>query len=108
MRDCEGPAGGKCQFCGRPMPGQAVHRNCPTFAVVRVSGHQIKFPRLAVGDVVERLLLSVGISKELVARVTQNPDCGCELRKQWLNNAGYRAQANLENLLNAVVDFLFW
>lgn len=50
---------------------------------------------IAIGDVVERVLTSVGITKNLAARIFGWRDCGCERRKSWLNQWGYRQQERL-------------
>jgi hypothetical protein len=56
--------------------------------------------RFAVGDTVERMLTSVGITKELVQRLTRTKDCGCKARQRWLNQWGFRQQDRMERLLN--------
>jgi hypothetical protein len=60
----------------------------------------ISVPRIAVGDLVEKTLTSVGITKELVTKITRTKDCGCAKRQQWLNNWGYQQQERLEVALN--------
>ena len=56
--------------------------------------------RVAVGDLVEWMLTSVGITKERVQAWTRTKDCGCKARQQWLNQWGYKKQEQIERLLN--------
>jgi hypothetical protein len=49
---------------------------------------------LAIGDVTERFLSSLGITKERVQAVTGKP-CGCNKRQESMNLWGYRAQQRL-------------
>jgi len=51
-----------------------------------------------LGDAVERLLSSVGITKELVQKITRKP-CGCPARQKWLNQWGFQKQAQAERFL---------
>lgn len=60
----------------------------------------ISLPRVAVGDAVERILTSLGITKERVQKWLQTEDCGCKKRKGWLNEWGYEKQDQLERVLN--------
>lgn len=57
-------------------------------------GDKPRTAMIAVGDVVERTLSSVGITKELVERITRRP-CGCPARQKWLNQWGYARQREL-------------
>lgn len=49
-----------------------------------------------VGDLVERGLTALGITKDRVERLTRTAGkpggCGCAARKKWLNEAGVRVQ----------------
>ena len=54
--------------------------------------------RFALGDAVETVLSSVGITKELVQKITRKP-CGCPARQRWLNQWGYRQQDRLERVV---------
>jgi hypothetical protein len=56
--------------------------------------------RVAVGDLVERMLTGVGISKERVQQWLRVKDCGCAKRQRWLNQWGYTQQDRIERLLN--------
>lgn len=59
-----------------------------------------RMPRIAVGDLVETMLTSVGITKERVQAWTRTQDCGCKARQRWLNQWGYEKQSQIERLLN--------
>jgi len=62
----------------------------------------ISIPRVDLGAVVEKTLTSVGVTKELVKKITRTKDCGCAKRQQWLTNWGYRQQERIEVALNKV------
>lgn len=55
--------------------------------------------RFALGDAVERTLSAVGITKELVQKITRKP-CGCPARQKWLNQWGYKQQERIEQAVN--------
>jgi hypothetical protein len=59
-----------------------------------------RLPRVAVGDLVETMLTSIGITQERVQSWTRTKDCGCKKRQQWLNRWGHEQQARIERLLN--------
>jgi hypothetical protein len=80
-----------CRVCGRKVSSAAVKATCP-------SKHRL--PRVAVGDLVERMLTSVGISKARVQQWLRVKDCGCAKRQKWLNQWGYKQQDKIERLLN--------
>lgn len=50
---------------------------------------------IALGDVVERCLRACGITKERLASVTGVADCGCDKRREALNQAGYTWQRRI-------------
>jgi hypothetical protein len=56
--------------------------------------------RVAVGDLVERMLTGIGISKARVQQWLRVKDCGCAKRQRWLNQWGYKQQDRIERLLN--------
>lgn len=56
--------------------------------------------RVAVGDLVETMLISLGITKSRVQQWTRTKDCGCKKRQTWLNQWGYEKQEQIERLLN--------
>jgi hypothetical protein len=68
--------------------------------VRQANARQRRIPRVAVGDLVERMLTSVGISKERVQQWLRVKDCGCAKRQKWLNQWGYEQQNRIERLLN--------
>jgi hypothetical protein len=67
---------------------------------VQAKKRQHRLPRVAVGDLVERMLTSVGISKTRVQQWLRVEDCGCAKRQKWLNQWGYKQQDRIERLLN--------
>lgn len=93
--------------------GDATHYNVPREAyiaivrqfspprvTVQAQRRRRRLPRVAVGDLVETMLTSVGITKERVQTWTRTKDCGCNKRQQWLNQWGYDQQEKIERLLN--------
>lgn len=62
----------RCRVCGAAVSGPHVRRNC--------------YPGL--GDLVHAGLRAVGITPERVAAALGVEDCGCEGRRQLLNDAG--------------------
>lgn len=66
---------------------------------------------IPIGDVVERWLTRVGITKERVERWTRTEGksggCGCEGRKKWLNEWGNRVQIAARQKLLKVHAFYF-
>lgn len=62
-----------------------------------------------VGDVVERWLTRIGITKERVERLTRTAGkpggCGCPARKKWLNEAGADLQRKARAALLAARRF---
>jgi len=50
---------------------------------------------IALGDITERALSFVGITKERVQAVTGKQDCGCRKRQEAMNAWGYRWQGRL-------------
>lgn len=66
---------------------------------------------IAVGDAVERMLTSVGITKERVERLTRTAGtprgCGCDGRKKWLNETGFAVQMAARDFASKVQTFYF-
>lgn len=64
-----------------------------------------------LGDAVEKALTSIGITKDLVERVTRTSGkpggCGCDKRKKWLNEAGAEAQIQARKILTKAHEFYF-
>ena len=77
-----------------------VRQFSPPSVTVRAKKLHRRLPRVAVGDTVEKMLTSVGITKERVQEWTRTKDCGCKQRQQWLNQWGYKQQDKLERVLN--------
>jgi hypothetical protein len=91
--------------------GDATHYDVPRdayLAIVRqftkprvtVQAKKRRLPRVAVGDLVERMLTGIGISKVRVQQWLRVKDCGCAKRQKWLNQWGYKQQDRIERLLN--------
>jgi len=64
---------GKCDRCGKPARNPKVRRNCTG--------------KPGLGDLVEKMLTAVGITKQRVAKITGKP-CGCQKRQEALNQLG--------------------
>jgi hypothetical protein len=64
---------GKCDRCGKPARNPKIRRNC--------SG------KPGWGDLVERALSAVGITKKRVEKIVGKP-CGCGKRQEALNRLG--------------------
>jgi hypothetical protein len=62
-----------------------------------------------VGDLVEKALTAVGITKPLVEKLTRTAGkpggCGCSGRQKWLNDAGVKAQRQAQAGILAVRRF---
>jgi len=62
-----------------------------------------------IGDLVERGLTAIGITKERVERLTRTEGkpggCGCPARQRWLNEVGNKLQADARNALLAAKRF---
>lgn len=66
---------------------------------------------IMVGDLVEKALTTVGITKSLVQKVTRTEGkpggCGCAKRQKWLNDAGVKVQVAARSaLLKAKAHYL--
>jgi hypothetical protein len=77
-----------------------VKQFSPPRVTVQATKRQRRLPRVAVGDLVETMLSSMGITKERVQAWTRTKDCGCKARQRWLNQWGYKQQERLEVALN--------
>ena len=64
-----------------------------------------------VGDLVEKALTTVGITKERVERLTRTEGkpggCGCDGRKKWLNEKGAAVQYAVRDAGQAAAKFYF-
>ncbi len=91
-----------CPVCGYRAKRPNTYREC------RPVLEQVWRP-VPIGDLVEKGLTALGITKERVERLTRTEGkpggCGCEGRKQWLNEAGNRVQIKARNALIAAKKF---
>lgn len=53
---------------------------------------------IAVGDLVEKALTTIGVTQERVERITRKP-CGCKARQRWMNQAGFAVQRKAAELV---------
>jgi hypothetical protein len=64
---------------------------------------------IPIGDLVEKWLTALGITKERVEKLTRTEGkpggCGCEGRKRWLNEVGNKVQTDARNALIAAKKF---
>jgi hypothetical protein len=71
--------------------------------------HADEWRPVPIGDLVERGLTAIGITKERVEKLTRTEGkpggCGCEGRKRWLNETGNRVQVKARNALLAAKRF---
>jgi hypothetical protein len=62
-----------------------------------------------IGDLVERGLTAIGITKARVERLTRTKGkpggCGCGARQRWLNEVGFKAQYAIRDGYKAVERF---
>lgn len=93
-----------CQRCGYRAA------SLPTFRACRPPPPAPWKP-IMVGDLVEKVLTSVGITKERVEKLTRTESkpggCGCGARKKWLNEQGVRAQKAVRDAGMAVKNFYY-
>jgi len=88
-----------CPRCGFKAGGRDWHKNClntagtPAYVADVKQAAKLAGVSLPLGDWTEAGLSAIGITKERVAEWAGNPDCGCEKRKQWLNNLGGKLAA---------------
>jgi len=60
-----------------------------------------------LGDAVELVLKSLGITKERVAALAFGNSCNCDKRREALNQWGYRQQERVEKAAMAISAFYF-
>lgn len=64
---------------------------------------------IPIGDLVERGLTAIGITKERVEKLTRTEGkpggCGCAGRQRWLNEVGNKVQTDARNALIAARKF---
>ena len=90
MSDCDFSSG-KCPECGFASERRDLRRNCPASTtsppVVFDYAALSPRPRLGLGDMVAAVLSAFGITTKRVSAVIGGP-CGCEQRKEALNDWG--------------------
>lgn len=83
------PASRVCTRCGYKAA------RLPTFRACRPVAEEVWRP-VKIGDMVERWLKRIGITKDGVEWITRTAGkpggCGCAARKRWLNDVGDRVQ----------------
>lgn len=93
-----------CPTCGYRARRLPTHREC------RPVPPRVWQP-VAIGDWVEGRLRSVGVTKERVERLTRTAGkpggCGCEGRKRWLNETGFKVQRAVRQAAQAAAAFCF-
>ena len=81
-----------CVRCGKPARSRNIRRNCGEHPPAGDDRDGFAM----VGDMVERGLAAMGITKPLVERITKAAGrpggCGCASRQRWLNDAGVAVQ----------------
>lgn len=91
-----------CPTCGY------VAKRLPTYRECRPVPEQSWKP-IPIGDLVERGLTALGITKERVERLTRTEGkpggCGCQQRQKWLNEVGDKVQTDARNALIAAKKF---
>lgn len=93
-----------CPVCGYRAKRLPTYRECRPVPVKN-------WKPIMVGDIVEKALTSVGITKERVERLTRTEGkpggCGCGARKKWLNEAGAHVQYAVRDAGKAAARFYF-
>lgn len=91
-----------CPACGY------VAKRLPTYRECRPVPEKVWQP-IAVGDLVERSLTALGVTKERVEKWTRTEGkpggCGCAARQKWLNDVGNAVQVQARNALIAAKKF---
>ena len=94
----------RCVHCGYRA------RRLPTFRECRPPP-QAGFRPVQIGDLVERVLTAVGVTKERVERWTRTAGkpggCGCDKRRRWMNDWGNRVQYAAWRRVRKVLEFSF-
>jgi hypothetical protein len=79
---CQFDASGVCTTCNRKESAPGFARNC-----CGSPGCFRSAKKLGLGDIVEKVLSAVGITKERVSAIVGG-DCGCQQRQDALNELG--------------------
>jgi hypothetical protein len=91
------------------MPPAGVRRNCFAGLPVRHEPTALfRMPRIAVGTTVEKALVFCGVTKERVQSLLRIEDCGCALRRNWLDQWGFRQQDRIERAIRSVISLYLW
>lgn len=89
------PRSRTCSRCGY------VAKSLPTFRECKPPPPPPPWKPIAVGDVAERWLKRIGVTTERVERWTRTAGkpggCGCEARKRWMNDVGFRIQRRIRS-----------
>lgn len=91
-----------CPVCGY------IAKRLPTYRQCRPVPVPVEQPwrPIMVGDLVEKALTSIGITKDRVERLTRTAGkpggCGCAQRQKWLNDYGVRVQRQLRKGFESV------
>jgi hypothetical protein len=93
-----------CPTCGY------VAKRLPTYRECRPVPEKVWRP-VAIGDLVERGLTAVGITKEWVESITRRAGvksgCGCADRQKWMNEVGFKVQWWARRKLEQARDFYY-
>jgi hypothetical protein len=85
-------------------------RRLPTYRECRPLPEKVWQP-IPIGDLVERWLKRIGVTKERVERWTRTAGkpggCGCAARQKWLNERGNAMQRKIRSALLKVHRFYF-
>lgn len=106
MSQCEfDPETLTCTTCGY------VARKLPTFRRCHPPPPPPEWRPVAVGDLVERWLVAIGITKDRVERWTRTDTkpggCGCDRRRRWLNEFGFEVQRRVRRAGMKAKSFYF-
>jgi hypothetical protein len=79
--------------------GEDLH--CPAcgYKARRTDHRRVCRPPVAVGDAVAAGLAALGITPQLVERVTGRKGCGCKQRQRRLNEAGFAVQRAIREIV---------
>ena len=93
-----------CPTCGY------VAKSLPTYRMCKPPPAPVWQP-IPLGDITERLLISIGLTKERVEEWTKTAGkpggCGCSGRAKWLNEWGNKVQYSARDAMRAAEKFYF-
>ena len=85
-----------CTVCGYVAKVLPLHRRCTPPPPAP------EWRPVAIGDLVERWLVAIGITKDRVERWTRTAGkpggCGCDRRRRWLNEYGFAVQRRIRRV----------